>query len=197
MLNRTVRSVFFPIIVLITALTVSIALPSAATKPVHPSNLERLEAEARLLATLETLQHVVHSNPSTNIWANALQESRTAYEQFTQAGLSNPSFPNIIALLKKIVQIQSIDTAVYGQPCQIPAPPDPCIERFVRDVLNGISGDSPQPFHEQVIEAKHFMTQGQQSLEAYQAHLVYRIATQIDASIGLALDELTDTAPSP
>ncbi|MGD1892657.1 MAG: hypothetical protein ACFB15_18965 [Cyclobacteriaceae bacterium] len=164
------------------------------TAQASPSLLDPLIAQTQLLEALERVQHTVHDTSSVKLWSTALQESERAYERFIQAGLENTTFPSIIKLLEKAVQIQSINTAAYGQTCQVPTPPDPCIERFVDEMSHGIS--NTRSFYNQVSEAKHFMAQSQQDLKTYQAHLVSSLAAQIDTFIGLTLDELTNTTPS-
>ncbi|WKN45382.1 hypothetical protein [Tunicatimonas pelagia] len=193
MLGRSIRHIAFALglFIIITSQPVGIIQTAQA----RSSPLDPLIAQTQLLTALERAQHIVHGNVSTEQWSNALQEGRMAYKQFTQAGLESTTFRNIIKLLEKAVHVQSIDIATYGLTCQIPAPPDPCIERFVSDISRSIPGT--MPFYKQVINAKHYMAQSQQNLEAYQAHRVNRLAAQIDTFIGLTLDELTNTTPSP
>ena len=156
-------------------------------------SLRQLEAKARLLETLESLQHLVHAEPSLTQWQIALSNSRKAYENFTTAGLRSVEFPTIINLLEQATGTLTVDIRSYPSECQEPVPPDRCIEAFISDLIEHNPKYYHRPFYELVIDAKHAMRQRNEGLDAYRNQMMYDFSTRLDALIGLALDELMGT----
>ena len=147
---------------------------SEPTPFTQSSSLQQLEAKARLLETLQALQHMVHAESSLTQWQIALSDSRKTYEHFTTAGFQSALFPPIIDLLEQATRTLTVDIRSYPSECQEPVPPDRCIEVFISDLIEHNPKYYHQPFHELVIDAKHAMRQHKEGLEAYQDRMSLR-----------------------
>ncbi len=195
MLNRHFYSILCFFLIAVGSVSTDAATIAETTPSLQSTSLQQLEAKARLLETLETLQYIVHSQPSFAQWETVLNDSRKANEYATKAGLQTNQFSTIINLLEQAIKIQTIDVPSYSSECRKPVPPDRCIEAFIRDLLTHTPEYRLQPFHELVIEAKHAMRQHNDGLEAYRDRMAHSYIIRLDTVIGLALDELTGTPP--